>query len=200
MKAQQEYVGKVIFEEESSFLHTLEKGLKRLDTIANESNNKTIPGEVAFELYDTFGFPFDLTSLIARENDLSVDEAGFKSEMEKQKSRSKAAAAKETGDWILVGEDAQSEFIGYDHLEASVHILKHRTIKQKNKELFQLVFDKTPFYAESGGQVGDTGYIQSGDEKISIIDTKKENDLIVHFADRLPKDLTDKFYGKSKCA
>ncbi len=196
LKAQQEYVGKVIFEEESSFLHTLDKGLKRLDAISNEIGNKTIPGEVAFELYDTFGFPLDLTSLIARENGLSVDEAGFKTEMEKQKSRSKAAAVKETGDWILVGDEAQSEFIGYDHLEASVRIIKHRTIKQKNKELFQLVFDKTPFYAESGGQVGDTGYIQSGDEKISIIDTKKENDLIVHFADRLPKDLSASFIAK----
>jgi alanyl-tRNA synthetase len=113
--------------------------------------------------------------------------------MEKQKSRSKAAAAKETGDWILVGEETPGEFIGYDHLNAEVRIIKHRTIKQKNKEHYQLVFDKTPFYAESGGQVGDTGYIQSGAEKISIVDTKKENELIVHFADRLPKDLTASF-------
>src|SRR5688572_11508518 len=113
--------------------------------------------------------------------------------MEKQKSRSKAAAAKETGDWILVGEDQKPEFIGYDHLTADVKIVKYRKLKQKNKELIQLVFDRTPFYAESGGQVGDTGYIENVNEKIFITDTKKENELIVHFADQLPENLTSKF-------
>ena len=171
----------------------LEKGLKRIEMMEAELVNKTVSGEQAFELYDTFGFPLDLTSLIARERGFSVDEEGFKVEMEKQKNRSKADAAKETGDWILVGEDEKTEFIGYDHLEAEVQIIKYRKVKQKNKELFQLVFDRTPFYAESGGQVGDTGFIESANEKIYITDTKKENELIVHFADKLPTNLNAVF-------
>lgn len=189
LEKQKDYVSKVIFEEETSFLRTLEKGLKRMETIQTDLKGKVISGEQAFELYDTFGFPLDLTSLIAREKGLSVDEAGFKKEMEKQKSRSKAAAAKETGDWILVGEDEKTEFIGYDYLDAEVKVVKYRTIKQKNKELYQLVFDRTPFYAESGGQVGDTGYIEANGVKVSVMDTKKENELIVHFVDKLPSDL-----------
>ncbi len=193
LDSQQDYVSKVIFEEETSFLRTLEKGLKRIEMMEGDLVNRTISGEQAFELYDTFGFPFDLTSLIARERGLSVDENGFAVEMKKQKTRSKVDAAKETGDWILVGEDEKTEFIGYDHLEAEVQIVKYRKVKQKNKELFQLVFDRTPFYAESGGQVGDTGSIQHADEKIQITDTKKENELIVHFADKLPSKLTATF-------
>jgi alanyl-tRNA synthetase len=193
LDAQRDYVSKVIFEEETSFLRTLEKGLKRIDVIQSELKGKEVSGEQAFELYDTFGFPFDLTSLIARERGFSVDEDGFRKEMEKQKSRSKADAAKETGDWVAVDEDVKSEFIGYDHLESPVRIVKYRKIKQKNKELIQLVFDKTPFYAESGGQVGDTGYIHSGSEKIEIVDTKKENELIIHFAEKLPSNLNDTF-------
>ena len=193
---QKEYVSKVIMEEESSFLRTLEKGLKRLETIEAELKNKVVSGEQAFELFDTFGFPLDLTSLIARERGFSIDEQGFKSEMEKQKSRSKAAAAKETGDWILVGEDQRPEFIGYDHLEAEIKITKYRKIKQKNKELVQLVFDRTPFYAESGGQVGDTGYIESANEKIFIVDTKKENELIVHFVEKLPENFSSVFHAQ----
>jgi alanyl-tRNA synthetase len=187
LKAQEDYVSKVIFEEEASFLRTLDKGLKRIETL------QSISGEQAFELYDTYGFPLDLTSLIARERGFTVDEEGFKSEMLKQKTRSKAAAVKETGDWTLTGDDEKTEFIGYDHLEASVRIIKYRKIKQKNKELYQLVFDKTPFYAESGGQVGDIGYIEAGGEKISIVDTKKENELIVHFTEKLPVDLSGSF-------
>src|SRR6185369_12284792 len=178
-------------EEESSFLRTLEKGLKRIENI-----DKTISGEAAFELYDTFGFPFDLTSLIARERGFAVDEKGFNEEMQKQKSRSKTDAAKETGDWILVGSDVKTEFIGYENLESEIRIVKYRKIKQKNKELLQLVFDKTPFYAESGGQVGDTGVIESVNEKIFIIDTKKENELIVHFAEKLPDSLNSTFVAK----
>ncbi|WP_079686430.1 alanine--tRNA ligase [Ohtaekwangia koreensis] len=187
LESQKDYVGKVIFEEEASFLRTLEKGLKRMEGLSS------ISGEQAFELYDTYGFPLDLTSLIARERGFTVDEEGFKVEMEKQKSRSKAAAAKETGDWVLIGEDVKSEFIGYDFLESEIKIIKYRKVKQKNKEQFQLVFDRTPFYAESGGQVGDTGYIESANEKIYILDTKKENELIVHSADKLPENLTSSF-------
>jgi alanyl-tRNA synthetase len=187
LESQKDYVSKVIFEEETSFLRTLEKGLKRMEGL------KAISGEQAFELYDTYGFPLDLTSLIARERGFTVDEAGFKVEMEKQKSRSKADATKETGDWILVGDDGKTEFIGYDFLDAEVKIIKYRKLKVKGKDVFQLVFDKTPFYAESGGQVGDTGYIESKGEKISITDTKKENELIVHFTDKLPADLTATF-------
>jgi len=186
---QMDYVGRVVHEEENSFLRTLEKGLKRLEAIQSEINESKIPGEIAFELYDTFGFPLDLTSLIARERGLSVDELGFKDEMQKQKSRSKSAAAKETGEWVVVNEIDRVEFIGYEFLEATSRLARYRKIKQKNKELFQLVFDKTPFYAESGGQVGDTGVIDSNGEIIAVIDTKKENDLIVHFTEKLPSQL-----------
>jgi alanyl-tRNA synthetase len=193
LAAQNEYVGKVIFEEEVSFLKTLEKGLKRFDLIETELKDKVVPGSVAFELYDTFGFPFDLTSLIARERGYSVDEQGFTSAMQKQKSRSKADAVKETGDWILTGDDEKSEFIGYDFLTATIRIVKYRKLIQKNKESYQLVFDKTPFYAESGGQVGDNGFIQSADEKVTIIDTKKENELLVHIAEKLPVNLQATF-------
>ena len=184
--AQQDYVSKVIFEEETSFLRTLDKGLKRIDLIQGDLRNNRISGEQAFELYDTYGFPFDLTSLIARERGFIVDEAGFRAEMLKQRSRSKADAVKETGDWVQVGEDEKTEFIGYDHLISTVRIVKYRRIKQKNKELLQLVFDKTPFYAESGGQVGDTGFIQGDNEKIHILDTRKENELTIHLTDKLP--------------
>jgi alanyl-tRNA synthetase len=196
LESQKEYVSKVVFEEESSFLRTLEKGLKRIDIIHNELKGTEISGEQAFELYDTYGFPLDLTSLIARERNLTVDEKGFATEMEKQKTRSKADAAKETGDWVVVGEDVKPEFIGYDHLSSEVRVVKYRKIKQKNKELFQLVFDRTPFYAESGGQVGDTGFIQNANEKVFITDTKKENELIVHFADQIPSALTGTFHAE----
>lgn len=188
---QEDYVGRVVHEEETSFLRTLEKGLKRIENI-----DKTISGEDAFELYDTFGFPFDLTSLIARERGFTVDEKGFNTEMQKQKSRSKADAAKETGDWILIGQDQKTEFIGYEQLESEVRIVKYRKIKQKNKELFQMVFDKTPFYAESGGQVGDTGAIESVNEKLFITDTKKENELIVHLAEKLPESFNSTFVAR----
>lgn len=219
LKAQEDYVAKVIFEEEASFLRTLEKGLRLIDKRITDLEYKRsftygliereeaalsdlpeliISGEDVFELYDTFGFPVDLTSLIARERGLSIDEAGFEAEMKKQKDRSKAAASKETGDWIVVGEDVKTEFTGYDSLEEDVKLVKYRAIKQKNKEQFQLVFNKTPFYAESGGQVGDTGFIESANEKIFIVDTKKENELIVHFSEKLPESLTAAFHAVVK--
>jgi alanyl-tRNA synthetase len=178
---QQEYVGKVVLEEELSFLRTLEKGLKRIENVQHE-----MTGEQAFELYDTFGFPFDLTSLIARERGFTIDEKGFQEEMIKQKSRSKADAVKETGDWTILQEDQKTEFIGYDHLEATARLIKYRKVKQKNKEFYHLVLDKTPFYAESGGQVGDTGVINTGEERVMVIDTKKENELIIHLTEKLP--------------
>ena len=193
---QLDYVSRVVHEEEISFLRTLDKGLKRMETIGGDLKNNVLSGELAFELYDTFGFPLDLTSLIARERGFSVDEKGFNEEMQKQKSRSKADAAKETGDWTVIGEDQKTEFIGYDNLESTSRLIKYRKIKQKNKELFQLVLDKTPFYAESGGQVGDTGVIESHGEKIFVVDTKKENELIVHLTEKLPAKLDGEWQVK----
>jgi alanyl-tRNA synthetase len=189
VRQQQEFIAKVIQEEEASFLRTLDNGLKMLESIKSDLNSrgeKIISGKTAFELYDTFGFPLDLTSLIARENGLSVDEKGFSDEMEKQKTRSRAASEQETGDWVFVHDDNGVEFIGYDFTEAYSHILKYRTITDKKGDRYQLVLDKTPFYAESGGQVGDTGWLISDSEKIRVIDTKKENDLIVHFVEKVP--------------
>jgi alanyl-tRNA synthetase len=186
---QADYVGRVIHEEEVAFLRTLEKGLKRMEHL-----DKLITGQQAFELYDTFGFPFDLTSLIARERGFTVDERGFLEEMEKQKSRSKADATKETGDWILVGDDVKTEFVGYEQLNAEARIVKYRKVKQKNKESYQLVLDKTPFYAESGGQVGDTGIIESANERVLVVDTKKENELIVHYTESIPSALKGTFF------
>ena len=191
IKQQQDYIARVIQEEEISFLRTLDKGLKRMEFIKQELSDKAeklISGEQSFELYDTFGFPLDLTSLIARENGLSVDEKGFAAEMAKQKQRSKADAAKATGDWVEVNEEDDITFIGYEHLEAQSKVLKYRKLTQKGKDFYQLVLNKTPFYAESGGQVGDTGYLQFADEKISVLDTLRENELIVHITDKLPKD------------
>lgn len=187
LEQQREYVVRVILEEEQSFLRTLEKGLKRFEALEPSFTNG-VPGNVAFELYDTYGFPFDLTALIAREKGLSVDYAGFETEMGKQKERSRADAARETGDWINVVADTPTEFVGYDTTEAQVRLVKYRTLRIKGKEVYQLVFDKTPFYAESGGQVGDTGYLEGNNEKIRITDTKKENELIVHFAEALPAE------------
>jgi alanyl-tRNA synthetase len=196
LESQKDYVSKVILEEETSFLRTLDKGLKRFDGLEGTLNAKVVPGTVAFELYDTYGFPFDLTSLIARERGLTVDEVGFTAEMEKQKVRSKADAVKETGDWVLVSSDSLVTFVGYESLSADCRIVKYRKLKQKNKEIFQLVLDRTPFYAESGGQVGDTGVLASASERVIITDTRKENDLIVHFTEKLPDQLSDTFQAR----
>lgn len=196
LNAQLDYVSKVIHEEEQSFLRTLEKGLKRMEVIQTDLRNNVIDGSLAFELYDTFGFPFDLTSLIARERGIAVDEKGFQIEMDKQKTRSKAMAEKETGDWVVVREMERTEFVGYEHLESASQLARYRKVRQKNKELYQLVLDKTPCYAESGGQVGDTGVIEAGNEKVFIIDTKKENELIVHFTETLPTKPEGAFHVK----
>ncbi|MBI3483320.1 MAG: hypothetical protein HY015_10190, partial [Bacteroidetes bacterium] len=158
--------------------------------------SKIIRGSLAFTLNDTFGFPIDLTELVAREDGFKVDINQYNLYLNEQKSRSKVAATKEIGDWILIGADKKTEFIGYENLESEIRIVKYRKIKQKNKELFQLVFDTTPFYAESGGQVGDTGVIESVNEKIFITDTKKENELIVHFAEKLPESFTSTFLAR----
>ena len=192
LKAQQELVEKVIKEEETAFLRTLENGLKRLESIKSElseSQNKVISGTVAFELYDTYGFPLDLTALIAKENGLTIDEKGFEQAMTLQKDRSKSAAKMETGDWQIVDPGNGVEFVGYDEIKSVAKILRYRAVKNKNREQIQLVLDKTPFYAESGGQIGDTGILKVGDETIKVLDTKKENDLIVHFVDKIPSQL-----------
>jgi len=186
LQQQEVFVTKVIREEEDSFLRTLEKGLKRIDDIVQASTGGEINGKEAFELYDTYGFPADLTRLIATENNLKVDEAGFEAEMQQQKNRSRAATAVDTEDWILVTEETPTTFIGYEQLQSVTHVVKYRKVKAKGKEQYQLVLQTTPFYAESGGQVGDKGSLQFGEEKVLVTDTKKENDLIIHFTDKLP--------------
>jgi len=190
-------IEKVIKEEEFAFYRTLENGLKRIDTVCidmNQSNkSKVIDGKIVFELYDTFGFPVDLTSLIARGYDLSIDEKGFDEELKKQKDRSRAATQLETDDWVVLRASDKEEFVGYDLLTTHVTINKYRRIKQKGKDQFQLVLNVTPFYAEGGGQVGDTGTLETGVEIIRVTDTKKENNLIVHFVDKLPDDPKAKF-------
>ena len=188
LQKQEQFVTKVIREEEESFLRTLEKGLKRIeDIIAN--SKETISGTDAFELNDTYGFPLDLTRLIAAERKLSVDEAGYEQERKKQQERGRVAGAIDAGDWIMVNEGNNNEFVGYDTLEVEARILKYRKVKAKGKEVYQLVLDKTPFYAESGGQVGDTGQLIIGNVQYAISDTKKENDLIIHVAEKMPADL-----------
>lgn len=190
---QADFVSKVVREEEEAFLRTLDKGLKRIDDIIKdkkqETDTATIKGEDVFELYDTFGFPVDLTRLIASENNLSVDEPGFEAEMKKQKDRSRAATAIDTEDWVDVNKADKISFVGYNDLLVETQVVKYRKIKSKTKEQFQIVLETTPFYAESGGQVGDKGFLQFGEEKIIVTDTKKENDLIIHFTDQLPKDI-----------
>lgn len=199
LKAQLNIIENVIREEENSFFRTLEQGIKRIDTILEElrkNNEKTISGNAVFELYDTFGFPVDLTSLIARENGFSIDEIGFNTELEKQKTRSRAATSLETDDWVELREDDQSEFVGYDQTEAAVLITKYRKVTQKGKTFYQLVLNITPFYAEGGGQVGDKGVLVSESETVQIFDTKKENNLTVHLTDKLPEFPMAKFEAK----
>jgi alanyl-tRNA synthetase len=196
-------IEKVIKEEEISFFRTLEIGLKRIDQVcANTIKDKKqiVDGTIVFELYDTYGFPVDLTSLIARGYGLSIDEAGFQAELEKQKNRSREATAVDTGDWMLVdgrkAEEGGRIFVGYKQLEGESKIIQYRKVKAKGKEQFQIVLDQTPFYAESGGQVGDTGVLESANEKLVVTDTKKENGIIIHFTDKLPENYSQTFIAK----
>jgi alanyl-tRNA synthetase len=193
LKKQESFVTKVVREEEDAFLRTLDKGLKKIDEIINttgQSKEKTINGKAAFELFDTYGFPIDLTRLIAAEKGLNVDEAAFEAEMKQQKDRSRAAGVIDAGDWIAVNDVAiSSQFVGYDSLETKTRLVKYRKVKAKGKEIFQLILEKTPFYAESGGQVGDTGILDFAGEKVAVIDTKKENDLVIHFTEVLPGNI-----------
>jgi alanyl-tRNA synthetase len=186
---QKSLVMKVIEEEEQSFLRTLAQGLAKLDDFLAEGN-KTLDGKRAFELYDTYGFPIDLTELIMRENDKVVDMAEFTAEMTAQKERSRAATKLSTDDWTVLEEDETQEFVGYDYTSAEVRITRYRKVSAKNKEFYQLVLSLTPFYPEGGGQVGDTGVLVQGDQKIGIFDTKKENGIIVHFTKELPSELS----------
>ena len=194
LKKQQTLIERVIEEEEASFLRTLATGINLLDrVIAKVGKGGQIAGKDAFELYDTFGFPIDLTELIAREQGVEVDLEGFEKELQAQKERSRNAAAQDIDDWQEVKAIEQSEFIGYDNLTAPVHIARYRRVTSKGKTTYQLVFDQTPFYGNSGGQVGDTGYIESANEKVEIIATEKENGLIIHVTTTLPENIEAEF-------
>lgn len=185
IKAQEDFIAKVIQEEEKSFLRTLAEGLKRIDHL--KITNQQVDGDTAFELYDTYGFPIDLTRLIASEKGWKIDEAGFEKALAQQKERSRADAQKEVGDWTMVNDTQDVQFLGYDDLVvAQSKVIKYRTVKEKKGDQFQIVLDRTPFYPEGGGQVGDKGLLWFGEEKIPVIDTKKENDLIIHFVKKLP--------------
>lgn len=195
---QQTLIEKVIKEEEESFLRTLETGIRLLDKQIIETKakgTKELSGVDAFTLYDTYGFPLDLTELILRENEMTVNNKEFDAEMQQQKNRARNAAAVETGDWISVRE-GDSEFVGYDLVECETQLVRYRKVKQKGKEYYQLVLNVTPFYAEMGGQVGDSGWLFDGDEKIEIFDTKRENNLSVHLSNQLPSDVTATFLAK----
>jgi len=196
LKKQHDIVKNVMLEEEKAFLRTLEQGTRRMEQALVESTG-TLPGDKAFELFDTYGFPIDLTQLIAREQGRDVDMAGFEAELQKQKERSRAATAVTTGDWINVGPPSLSgvegrvepEFVGYDELACEARILRYRKVSGKGGDQFQLVLDRTPFYPEGGGQVGDQGWLVQGDDQVEVLDTKRENQLIVHFTKTLPKNV-----------
>jgi len=195
IKAQKQLIENVIREEEASFLRTLDQGLILLNQMTSNMKSDTLSGEKSFELYDTYGFPPDLTSLILREKGLNMDEEGFQKEMAKQKERSRSASESSTDDWTVLKEDAEEEFVGYDTLEAKVRITRYRKVtSKKDGDMYQLVFNMTPFYPEGGGQVGDKGYLEDAHgDVVYILDTKKENNVIIHFTKNLPKHLTEKF-------
>jgi alanyl-tRNA synthetase len=194
LKDQQDLIRNVIKEEEQSFLKTLSQGLVMLEQLMKSNAQKQLSGAKAFELYDTFGFPVDLTALILSENDMTLDVDAFETEMEQQKARSRADAQVETADWIDLRADDEQEFVGYDLLKTPVKIVRYRKVTTKNGSLFQLVFNLTPFYPEGGGQVGDKGYLEAPNGNVTnITDTKKENNLIIHVANQLPTDLNATF-------
>lgn len=195
LKAQKQLIENVIKEEEASFLRTLDQGLVLLDSIISSSKTKEISGSKAFELYDTFGFPIDLTALILSEKGYTLDEKGFQTELEKQKNRSRAASEMSTEDWTVLREDDDEEFIGYDALESNVKITKYRKVtSKKDGEMYQLIFNLTPFYPEGGGQVGDKGYLEDANgDVVYILDTKKENNIIIHLTKNLPNHLEHSF-------
>jgi alanyl-tRNA synthetase len=195
LKEQYQLIENVVKEEENSFLSTLEQGLVLLDSVIKSAKNKTIAGDKAFELYDTFGFPIDLTALILEEKGYSLDVEGFEKSLQAQKDRSRAASQTSKEDWTILLQDAEQEFIGYDSLEARVKVVKHRKVSsKKDGDQYQLVFNLTPFYAEGGGQVGDKGYLEASNGDVTyIINTKRENNEIVHFTESLPKNLSNSF-------
>ena len=195
LKKEKNLITNVIKEEEASFLRTLDQGLVLLDTVIEKAESKTISGVKAFELYDTFGFPIDLTALILRERGYDLDQKGFEAALAKQKDRSRSATKIATGDWETLTQDTQEEFVGYDTLETQIQIVKYRKVaSKKDGEMYQLVFNRTPFYPEGGGQVGDKGYLEaSNGEVVYILDTKKENNLIVHFSKNLPRKPQESF-------
>jgi alanyl-tRNA synthetase len=199
LKRSGEQIKKVIFEEETAFLKTLGKGLKMINKMIaglRDENKNILSGSVAFELYDTFGFPVDLTQLILKENGMQLDMKGFEKEMTNQKTRSRDDASLDAGDWQVIRDSEETEFTGYEKTEDEVLINKFRKVKVKGNEVIHLVFNKTPFYAESGGQSGDTGFIFNNDEKTAIRDTVKENNLVIHIADKLPSDPKAHFIAK----
>ncbi|MDB4027705.1 alanine--tRNA ligase [Flavobacteriaceae bacterium] len=195
LKKEKNLITNVIKEEEASFLRTLDQGLVLLDTVIEKAERKTISGIKAFELYDTFGFPIDLTALILRERGYDLDQKGFEAALAKQKDRSRSATKIATGDWVILTQDTQEEFVGYETLETQIQIVKYRKVaSKKDGEMYQLVFNRTPFYPEGGGQVGDKGYLEaSNGEVVYIVDTKKENNLIVHFSKNLPRKPQESF-------
>ncbi|MGV0846335.1 alanine--tRNA ligase [Empedobacter falsenii] len=194
---QETIVTGVIREEEASFLRTIEQGLNRLNQIIEQlGDSKVVPGDVIFELYDTFGFPADLSRIVAEDHGFTIDEAGFEAEMAKQKERSKKATALVTDDWVILDDKGNETSIAYDNTEAEVKITRYRKVKNKKGEFFQLVFNQTPFYAEAGGQIGDTGSISTLNETIEVVDTKKENNLVIHFVETLPENVNATFNAK----
>jgi len=195
LKAQKQLIENVIKEEEQSFSRTLDQGLVLLNRIVDEIKGDTVSGEKAFELYDTYGFPIDLTALILSEKGLKLDEKGFNEELQKQKKRSRAASEMSTDDWTIIVDDAEEEFVGYDILQANVKLTRYRKVSsKKDGDMYQLVFNLTPFYPEGGGQVGDKGYLEdTRGDVVYILDTKKENNVIIHFAKNLPKHIDQSF-------